>query len=174
MYIRTELDELGGNISVPADMTLEHAADQESYGFKREYINGTAYFTHEYIFASATSTYYDNYCIEVWADGAPSGTIFTDLDNNELARGTFRETATWTLPTTQKTTTLNSNGVEYFGTAKLCIPASTVPNSGEITINCASYVMQYNIYLARNDNNTEQSYIIADPSKGTLTADAAL
>ena len=48
MYIRTDENRLGGNISVPADMTLEHAADQESYGFKREFINGTAYFTHEY------------------------------------------------------------------------------------------------------------------------------
>ena len=174
MYIRTEENALGGNISVPADMTLEHAADQESYGFKREFINGVSYITHEYIIASATSTYYDGYNIEVWADGAPAGTIFTDLNNVELPRGTFRETATWTLPTQNKATTVNSNGSEYRGVAKLCIPASTVPNSGEITLNCASYIMQYNIYLARNDDNAQQSYIIADPSKGTLTADAAL
>lgn len=174
MYIRTEENSLGGNISVPADMTLEHAADQESYGFKREFINGTAYFTHEYIFASATSTYYDGYNIELWADGAPNGYIFTDLNNVELTRGNFRETQTWTLPTEHADTTLNSNGYEYVGKAKLCIPASTVPNSGEITINCASLVMQYNIYLARNDDNSQQSYIIADPSKTDLTANAAL
>ena len=174
MYIRTDANRLGGNVSVPADMTLEHAADQESYGFKREFINGTAYFTHEYIFASATSTYYDDYNIELWADGAPSGYIFTDLNNVELQHGHFREIQTWTLPTENKNTTLNSNGFEYVGKAKLCIPASTVPNSGEITINCASYVMQYNIYLARNDDNSQQSYIIADPSKTELTADAVL
>jgi len=174
MYIRTDENTLGGNISVPADMTLEHAADQESYGFKREFINGTAYFTHEYIFASATSTYYDGYNIELWADGAPSGYIFTDMNNVELQHGHFREIQTWTLPTERKSTSLNSNGSEYVGKAKLCIPASTVPNSGEITINCASYVMQYNIYLAKNEDNTQQSYIIADPSKAELTADAVL
>lgn len=37
-----------------------------------------------------------------------------------------------------------------------------------------SYVMQYQIYLAHNSVATEQSYIIADPSKGTLTADAVI
>ena len=174
MYIRLEENKLGGNISVPADMTLEYAADNESFGFKREVIGGTSYYTREYIFASATSTYYDNYCIELWAEGAPSGYLFTDLNNVELARGAFRETATWTLPTTQKATTLNSNGSEYVGTAKLCIPVDTVPNSGEITIHCSSYVMQYNIFLAQNDDNTQQSYIIADPSKTDLSADAVL
>lgn len=49
-----------------------------------------------------------------------------------------------------------------------------MPNSGEITINCASYVMQYNIFLAHNDENSQQSYIIADPSKTDLSADAVL
>ena len=174
MYIRTEANALGGNISLPANTTLDYAGDQAIYGFKREVINGVSYITHEYIFASATSTYYDGYNIEVWADGAPAGTIFTDLNNVELPRGTFRETATWTLPTENKATSLNDNGFEYSGAAKLCIPASTAPNSGEITINCGSYVMQYNIYLAHNESSSEQSYIIADPSKGTLTADAAL
>ena len=169
MYIRTEQNVLGGNISIPADMTLEFAADNESFGFKREVIGGTSYYTREYIFASATSTYYDNYCIELWADDAPAGTIFTDLNNTELARGTFREKATWVLPTEIKTTTLNDNGVECVGTAKLCIPVDTVPNSGEITIHCGSFVMQYNIFLAKNEVAAEQSYIIADPSKTALS-----
>ena len=174
MYIRTEQNALGGNVSVPADMTLGFAADNEDYGFKREVIGGKSYYTHEYIFASATSTYYDNYCVELWADGAPAGTIFTDLNNAELARGTFREKATWVLPTEIKTTTLNDNGVECVGTAKLCIPVDTVPNSGEITINCGSLVMQYNIFLAKNERATEQSYIIADPSKTALSANVVL
>ena len=174
MYIRTEQNALGGNISIPADMTLEFAADNESFGFKREVIGGTSYYTREYIFASATSTYYDNYCIELWADDAPAGTIFTDLNNTELSRSAYHENATWVLPTEIKTTTLNDNGVECVGTAKLCIPVDTVPNSGEITIHCGSFVMQYNIYLARNDDNASQSYIIADPSKTAMTADAVL
>ncbi|MBR4657570.1 MAG: Cys-Gln thioester bond-forming surface protein [Oscillospiraceae bacterium] len=174
MYIRLEDDALGGNISIPADMTLEFAADQEQYGIKREVINGTAYYTREYIIASATSTYYDSYCIEAWVSGAPSGTIFVDENNHALRGGEFRGTPTWIVPTEQHQTTLNGNGFEYSGKAKLCIPVDTVPNSGEITVNCGSYVMQYQIYLAYNQVATEQSYIIADPSKGTLTADAVL
>lgn len=34
--------------------------------------------------------------------------------------------------------------------------------------------MQYEIYLANNESNSEQSYILADPSKGTMEADAVL
>ena len=174
MYICAEDGKLGANVSVPGDMTLDYAADNEQYGFKRETINGVSYYTREYTFASATSTYYSGYNIELWADNAPSGYMFTDLNNVELPHGTFRETATWTLPVTQKTTSLNSNGTEYSGRAKLCIPTDTAPNSGEITLNCGAYVMQYELYLAKNDVSYEQSYIIADPSKGTLTADGVL
>lgn len=174
MYIRTAPDSLGGNISIPADMTLEFAADNGQYGIKREVIGGVSYYTIEYIFASATSTYYSGYSIELWADGAPAGAIFTDLDNSELPRGTFRETKTWTLPVKNQSTTLNSNGYEYVGSAKLCIPVETAPNSGEITIRCGAYVMQYEIYMAQNSVNYEQSYIIADPSKGTQQANAVL
>lgn len=174
MYIRLEENALGGNISIPGDMTLEFAADQEQYGIKREVIGGKAYYTREYIFASATSTYYSDYCIELWADGAPSGTIFMDTENRELARGAFRDAATWTLPTQNKHTTLNENGYEYVGTAKLCIPVDTAPSQGEITIRCGAYVMQYQIYLAHNEIVYEQSYIISDPSKGTQTANAFL
>lgn len=174
MYIRTAPDSLGGNISIPADMTLEFAADNGQYGIKREVIGGVSYYTIEYIFASATSTYYSGYNIELWADGAPSGAIFTDLDNNELPRGSFRDTKTWTLPVKRQSTTLNSNGYEYVGAAKLCIPVETAPNSGEITIRCGAYAMQYEIYMAKNSVNYEQSYIIADPSKGTQQANAVL
>ena len=174
MYIRLDEDELGGDISIPADMTLDFAADNERYGLKREVIGGKSYYTREYTFASATSTYYSGYNIELWADGAPSGTMFTDLNNNELPRGTFREQATWRLPVENKSTTLNSNGFEYSGRAKLCIPVDTVPNSGEITVRCGAYVMQYEIYLAKNEDHEEQSYIIADPSKGVETANSVI
>ncbi len=174
MYIRLKENELGGNISIPGDMTLEYAADSQQFGLRREVINGRSYYTREYLFASATSTYYDDYNIEVWADGAPSGYMFVDENNQELSRGSFRDVSTWRVPTAIHTTGINDNGFEYWGKAKLCIPADTVPNSGEITINCGSHVMQYQIYLAYNSVSTEQSYIIADPSKGTLTADAML
>ena len=177
MYIRLDENALGGNISIDSTMTLEFAANNNQYGIKREVINGKSYYTREYIVASATSTYYSDYSIDLWADNAPAGTIFTDLDNVELARSNFRETATWRLPTEphyELGNQINSNGYEYWGKAKLCIPVDTVTPSGEITVNCGAYVMQYEIYLANNDEYSEQSYIIADPSKGTQVANAIL
>ncbi len=174
MYIRLEDNALGGNIYIPPHMTLEFAANENQYGLKCEVINGKSYYTREYIFASATSTYYNDYTIEVWATGAPAGTLFVDTANKELPRSTWKETATWRLPVTSHTTTVNSNGAEYFGRAKLCIPVETAPPSGEITLHSAAKIMQYEIYLAYNKKNTQQSYIISDPSKGTLDANAVL
>ena len=168
MYIRLEPDALGGNLSLPANMTLEFAAEAAEYGIRREVIGGVAYYTREYTVASATSTYYSGYNIELWAEGAPAGTIFTNTENQELPRGSFRDTPTWTLPVREAGTTLNENGYEYAGVTKLCI------NSGEITLHSGAYVMQYNIYLAYNESRYEQSYIISDPSKGTQTANAVL
>ncbi len=174
MYIRLEEDALGGNLALPGSMTLEAVADQALYGFKLELINGRSYYTREYTFASATSTYYSDYTLALWADGAPEGTIYTDLSNRELARGTFREQAVWVLPTEGRRTELNDNLREWAGRAKLCIPADSAPSAGEITLRCGAYVMQYNIYLANNENARQQSYLLADPSKGVLTADAVL
>ena len=174
MYIRLDPDHLGGNISIPGDMTLEFAADRGQFGIKREVINGTAYYTREYIFASATSTYYSDYNIELWAENAPYGTIFVDTDNQELPKSSFGDEATWEMPTVNHNTGINENGYEYYGTAKLCIPAENAPNRGEVTIRCGAYVMQYQIYLAHNTTWSEQSYIIADPSKTPQTANALL
>ena len=150
MYICAEDGKLGGNVSIPGDMTLEFAAENQQYGFRREVIGGVSYYTREYTFCSATSTYYSGYNIELWAEDAPSGTIFTDTDNNELPHGDFSGHTTWRLPVDNHETSLNSNGFEYSGIAKLCIPVDTAPGKGEITINCGAYVMQYDIYLAKN------------------------
>ncbi len=174
MYIRLTDNELGGNVAIPPDMTLEFAANEHQYGIKREVIGGKSYYTKEYIFASATSTYYNDYSMELWAVGAPAGTIFTDLNNQELAHSNWRETATWRCPTTYRGTSLNGNGYEYYCKAKLCIPVETATPSGEITLHSAAQIMQYEIYLANNESASEQSYIIADPSKGTIEADAVL
>lgn len=174
MYIRTEQSRLGGNITIPANMTLEAAAIAGLYGFKVEAIGGKSYYTHEYIFASATSSYYNDYTLELWADGAPAGTIFTDTSNRELPKSSWHETQTWRLPVSETSTALNDNGSEYSGRAKLCIPTENVPTRGEINIRCAAQIMQYEIYLAYNDVASQQSYIIADPSKGSMDAEALL
>lgn len=174
MYIRLDEYKLGGNVEIPPDMTLEYAAEVEQYGIKREVINGKAYFTKEYIFASATSTYYQDYTMDLWATGCPAGTIFTDLSNNELPRSKWHETDTWRIKTEYHGTSLNYNGSEFWTKAKICIPVETAPNKGEIILHCAAQIMQYDIYLANNTENSQQSYIIADPSKGTKEAEAVL
>lgn len=175
MYIRQYDTTLGGDLAVPPNMTLEAASDSNEYNIKREMIGGKQYFTKEYIFASATSTYYQDYTIDLWVKNAPEGTMFTDLSNNELPRAQWKgEIDTWRLPVSYKGTALNSNGSEFSGKAKLCIPVDTAPPMGEITICCAALVMQYEIFLAQNDEETEQSFLIADPSKGTQEADAIL
>ena len=174
MYIRAEENALGGNVALPTSMTLERAAERGEHGIKRETIGGKEYFTREYTFASCTSTYYSGYNIELWAENTPNGTIFASTDNVELPKGTFEGKTTWELPTETKNTKLNDNGFEYSGRAKLCIPVDTAPNSGEVKVLCGAYVMQYQIYLAYNKKSTEQSYIIADPSKGNLTAQGSL
>lgn len=174
-YIRLERDELGGNISIPADMSLETAANSEAYGIRRETIGGKVYYTRTYYVASATSTYYNNYNIDLWVTGAPSGTMFTyPGTNEELPHGMFREQATWAAHTAIQYTNLNANGYEYVAQVKLVIPADNVSNAGEITIHMATYPTQYNIYLCENTEYTEQSYIIADPSQGVIQNEAVL
>lgn len=174
MYVRVSMDKLDGNTAIPAHMTLDYAADQNQYGLKCEVINGKSYYTKEYIFASATSTYYQGYTMDVWATGCPAGTIFVDLTNQELPASKWHDTKSWRLPVERHDTALNINGFEFRGKAKLCIPADTATPSGEITVHCGAQIMQYEIYLAENDTAREQSYILADPSKGVMEADAVL
>ena len=70
-------------------------------------------------------------------------------------------------------TNLNANGVAYGGGFKLCIPCDNVTESGSLTLNAYSTVMQYNLYLAHNPTATEQSYIIADPSSIGIFAEGS-
>lgn len=174
MYIRVSDNKLDGNLAIDPDMTLEFAANAGRFGIKREIINGKSYYTKVYTFASATSTYYQDYTMDLWATNCPAGTIFTDLKNVELVGSKWHETKTWRLPVELHDTNLNYNGFEYSGQAKICIPVDSVTPSGEITIHCAAQIMQYEIYLAENETYNEQSYIIADPSKGAMEADAVL
>ena len=174
MYIRVSEGRLDGNVAIDQQMSLEYAAHNNQHGIKQEVINGKSYYTKEYIFASASSTYYQGYTIDVWATGCPAGTIFVDLSNQELPNSKWHDTKTWRLPVDRHDTPLNINGFEFRGKAKLCIPVETATPSGEITVHCGAQIMQYEIYLAENDTAREQSYILADPSKGVMESDAVL
>lgn len=174
MYIRCSENALDGDVDISHGVTLEAAALSNLEGIKLETINGKNYYTKEYIFASATSTYYQDYTIDLWATGCPAGTMFTDMSNRELVGSHWRDITTWRLPVEFRDTNLNYNGFEYSGHAKLCIPADDATPSGRITIHCAAQVMQYEIFLANNESASEQSYILADPSKGALQSDVCL
>lgn len=174
MYIRCSENAMDGDVDIPHTMTLEAAAMSNTKGIRLETINGKNYYTKEYIFASATSTYYQDYTMDLWATNCPAGTMFTDMNNVELTGSKWHDTTTWRLPVEYNPTNLNYNGFEYSGHAKLCIPADTATPSGKITVHCAAQIMQYEIYLANNETASEQSYIIADPSKGAMEADAVL
>lgn len=174
MYIRCTENAMDGNVDISHGVTLEAAALANIEGIKLETINGKSYYTKEYIFASATSTYYQDYTIDLWATGCPAGTMFTDMNNRELVASHWKDITTWRLPVEVQNTNLNSNGFEFSGHAKLCIPADNATPSGEILIHCAAQVMQYEIFLANNETASEQSYILADPSKGALESDVVL
>lgn len=174
MYIRTEENALGGNTSLPSNMTLEAVANENIGGIRLETIAGVTYYTKDYYVASATSTYPQGYTIDLWTTGAPAGTKFVDMRNVELTRSRWHETDTWKLPVSVRDTNLNYNDFEYSGKVKLCIPADNAPPRGEIIIHSAAQMLQYEIYLANNDTASEQSYIIADPAKGAIDAEAVL
>ncbi len=174
MYIRTEENALGGNTSLPSNMTLEAVANRNIEGIRLETIAGVTYYTKTYYVASATSTYPQGYTIDLWTTGAPAGTKFVDMRNVELTRSRWHETDTWKLPVSVRDTNLNYNDFEYSGQVKLCIPVDNAPPRGEIIIHSAAQILQYEIYLANNDSASEQSYIIADPAKGVIDAEAVL
>ncbi len=174
MYIRTQENALGGNTALPSNMTLEAIANRNIEGIRMETIAGVTYYTKTYYVASATSTYSQGYTIDLWTTGAPAGTKFVDMRNVELTRSRWHETDTWKLPVSVRDTNLNYNDFEYSGQVKLCIPVDNAPPRGEIIIHSAAQILQYEIYLANNDTASEQSYIIADPAKGAIDAEAVL
>lgn len=133
-------------------------------GIKKETINGAEYYTRPFVVASATSTFKHDYFIELWTDTAPEGTIFVGLDNVPLQTVIWEGKTLWKVPTKNRITNMNENGEEYAGNFKICIPVRNMPPEGDIVINAASTITQYNIYLANNTDDREQSYVIADPT----------
>jgi len=73
-----------------------------------------------------------------------------------------------------RNTGLNSNGSEFYGTFKICIPVDNVAGEGSITVKSVGGVAQYNLFLASNPSASEQSYIISDPGYITLDAQATI
>ncbi len=171
MYLRAEENRDVRGVEVVHERGLVGAAENNVDGIKKETINGKEYFTRVMYVASATSTWIDEYKTKVYSTDAPQGTIFTS-ENGTLLETVQENGATcYKVDTsTKRTTNLNSNGEEYYGAFKVCIPADNVMDEGSFTIKAMGGVAQFNLYLAYNPAASEQSYIISDP--GYTTCDA--
>mgnify|MGYP000556192440 CR=1 FL=1 len=171
LSLRAEEDKDIRGIEVLNEYGLEGAAEDNEDGIKKETINGKEYYTRVVYLASATSTWIDGRKTKVYSTDAPQGTIFV-AENNSPLETTQENGATCYLVDTsrQRNTNLNSNGSEYYGTFKVCLPVDNVPTEGSFTIKATGGVAQYNLFLAYNPAASEQSYIISDPGYTTLDA----
>ncbi len=164
MHFRLGRTEGGNVLNIEHKKGILGAEEDGVYGIKKEVINGIEYYTRPFVVSSATSTYKHGYCIEIWAENAPEGTIFTGLDNKELETVVWEGQKLWKVPTPQsEVTNMNENGSEYAGDFKICIPVRHAGDSGNIILRGTSTITQYAIYLANNTEDTEQSFVIADP-----------
>ena len=91
MYVRAEDSALGNTVDLGNDYSLDRAVNENNFGIKKETINGTEYYTRKFTAASATSTYFNDYNIDLWAENAPTGTIFTNMSNAQIGRASCRE-----------------------------------------------------------------------------------
>lgn len=173
LSIRAEEDRDTRGVDVLNKFGLEGAAADNEDGIKKETINGREYYTRIMYVASATSTWIDDRTTKVYSTDAPQGTIFV-AENNSPLESTQENGATCYKVDTSKlhSTNLNSNGEEYYGAFKVCIPVDNVAAEGSFTVKAIGGVAQYNLYLAYNPSASEQSYIISDPGYTTLEAQA--
>ena len=171
LSLRAEEDKDIRGVEILNEYGLEGAAEDNEDGIKKERINGKEYYTRVVYLASATSTWIDGRKTKVYSTDAPQGTIFV-AENNSPLETTQENGATCYLVDTSRAhnTNLNSNGSEFYGTFKVCIPIDNVSTEGSFTIKATGGVAQYNLYLAYNPAASEQSYIISDPGYTTLDA----
>lgn len=163
MHIRLGRYEPGNVLNIEHKSGISGAEQDGAYGIKKETINGIEYYTRELVAASATSTFKNDYFIDLKTYDAPEGTIFTGLDNVPLQTYEWEGVTLWRVPTKAAVTNLNLNDEEYAGDFKICIPVRNAPEACEININATAMTTQYSVYLANNTDETEQSYVIADP-----------
>jgi len=171
LSLRAEENRDVRGVEVVNEFGLEGAADDNTDGIKLERISGKEYYTRMVYVSSATSTWIDDYKTKVYSTDAPQGTIFVAENNSPLETVQENGATCYKVDTSKnRTTTLNSNGGEYYGAFKVCIPVDTAAAEGSFTIKAAGGVAQFNLYLAYNPAASEQSYIISDPGYTNLDA----
>ena len=171
LSLRAEENKDIRGIEVVNEFGLEGAAEDGTDGIKLERINGREYYTRVVYVSSATSTWIDDYKTKVYSTDAPQGTIFTAENGSPLETVQENGVTCYKVDTSKnRTTNLNSNGSEYYGAFKVCIPVDAAADEGSFTIKAAGGVAQFNLYLAYNPAASEQSYIISDPGYTNLDA----
>lgn len=171
LSLRAEENKDIRGVEVVNEFGLEGAAEDSTDGIKLERINGKEYYTRVVYVSSATSTWIDEYKTKVYSTDAPQGTIFVAENNSPLETVQENGATCYKVDTSKnRTTTLNSNGGEYYGAFKVCIPVDTAADEGSFTIKATGGVAQFNLYLAYNPAASEQSYIISDPGYTNLDA----
>lgn len=174
MHIRLARDQHGSILDIENDNGLIGAEKAGAYDIKKEVINGAEYYTRSFVASSATSTFKHDYFIELWTENAPEGTIFTGLDNVPLETVVWEGRTLWRVPTTAVETTMIENDEEYAGDFKICIPVRNTPPSGNVKIHATTTITQYDIYLANNTDESEQSYVMADPMYASMQCEGAI
>lgn len=169
MQIRLGREEAGNVLNIEHAEGISGAEEQGAYGIKKEMINGAEYYTRSFVASSFTSTFKHDYFIELYTENAPEGTIFTDLNNTPLDTVVWEGRTLWKLLTKNTETNMNQNGSEYAGDFKICIPVRNTPTEGNIAIHGTSTITQYDIYLANNTDDAQQSYVIADPMYASMS-----
>ena len=173
LSIRAEEDKDIRGVDVLNEYGLEGAAADHEDGIKKETIGGKEYYTRTMYVASATSTWIDGRTTKVYSTDAPQGTIFTAENGSPLETVQENGATCYKVDTSKsRNTNLNSNGEEYYGAFKVCVPVDNAAAEGSFTIKATGGVAQYNLFLAYNPSATEQSYIISDPGYVTLEAQA--
>ena len=171
LSLRAEKNMDVRGVEVLNEYGLEGAAEDNEDGIKKERVNGKEYYTRVMYLSSATSTWIDDYKTKVYSTDAPQGTIFVAENNSPLETVQKHGATCYKVDTSKnRSTTLNSNGSEYYGAFKVCIPVDTAAAEGSFTIKATGSVAQFNLYLAYNTAASEQSYIISAPAIPPLEA----
>lgn len=168
LSIRQAWDNGGNVVNIENRESIAGAEKDGAYGIKKETINGIEYYTRSFIASSATSNFKHDYYIELWAENAPEGTVFTDASNTILETVEWDGQTLYRLPTPDNLfTDMNDNGTEYAAAFKIAMPVRATPPDGDVVIHGTTTVTQYNIFLANNTDASEQSFVIADPLYGS-------
>ena len=173
MYLRAEENADIRGVEIVHRSGLEGAANSGQDGIRKETIGGTEYYTRTLYVSSATSTWIDGYTTKVYSTDAPQGTIFTAENGSPLETEQQNGITYYKVDTSQyRETSLNANGIEFYGAFKLCLPVDSTAEEGALTVKALGGAAQYNLYLAYNSDASEQSFIVSDP--GYITCDAVM